>query len=136
MIRPQQGSAGRGLARFAIVFDVPPWRTEAQILAALATAALNLTSAVQLQWAPGSSVLAAWKVQGEGTAALESAIPVDSGTGAQTRSSGPTGGRPNQRSYASYAAAATPTPARGARGKGRAGGRRPVPTSLLGLQHS
>ena len=166
------GSAGRGLARFAIVFDVPPWHTETQLLAALATAAPNLTSAVQLQWTPGSPVLAAWKVQGEAAAALESAILVDSETGTQigvmsqrefqadrrqraeaaarrqqqqleqhqqAHSSGPTGGRPNQRAYASYAAAATPTPARGARGKGkgkgRAGGRRQVPTSLLGPQH-
>ena len=117
-------------------------------------------------------MLAAWKVQGEAAAALESAILVDSETGTQigvmsqrefqadrrqraeaaarrqqqqleqhqqAHSSGPTGGRPNQRAYASYAAAATPTPARGARGKGkgkgRAGGRRQVPTSLLGPQH-
>ena len=77
------GSTGRGLAQFAVVFDVPPWHTETQVPEALAPAAPHLKAAIRLMWSPGSPVLAAWKVEGEGASALQSALLEDSQTGTQ-----------------------------------------------------
>uniref|UniRef100_A0A7S1I4D1 Uncharacterized protein n=1 Tax=Eutreptiella gymnastica TaxID=73025 RepID=A0A7S1I4D1_9EUGL len=147
--------AGRGLAQFCVVYDVPPWHDEKEPLEALSQVAPTLTSATRLSWSPGSPVLAAWKVQGSGAAALESTLLEDSQTGTQMGVMSQREFQADRRQRAEAAArrqqdrlrqqkpvegAASSAPLRrtyaAAAAKGAATTRsRQAPTSLIGPQH-
>jgi len=78
-----EAGVGRGLSQFCVVYDVPPWHSDQELLEALSQVAPGLTAATRLTWTPGSPVLAAWKIQGPGAAALEATLLEDAQSGTQ-----------------------------------------------------
>ena len=144
-------STGRGLLQLAIVFDVPPWHTEDELLEALAPAAPQPHKDNLVPRQPGAGCpegSGGWSRGAGGSIAGGLPLWHSVGGGGPERVSSrqalarrqqqqQTGGGHDCALRRTYAAAAAPaTPGKGrARGKGGSGKGRPSHISPLGPQH-
>ena len=68
-------SVGRGTDQAMIVYDAPPWLEQEAIMECLGgVPGVDVHQAYRMVWTPGSPMLAAWRVHGDGLEALGGAV--------------------------------------------------------------
>ena len=73
-------SVGRGTDQAMIVYDTPPWLEQEAIMEMLGgVPGVEVRQAYRMVWTPGSPMLAAWRVHGDGLDALGGAVLISEG---------------------------------------------------------